>query len=205
MPSARNTPDIIVTAFAWDDSLEGLYASWRRRVDAAEHVHDELAARFARRHAVLGAVAIGAILLAGLILLAPVVAPDAYARLTDRIDPDVVSVVGASLAAAAAVLLIVQAAARFAVRAEDHRIAALRYASLGRTMAITTATPREAREAPDDALIAVRSRVDRYSRESPTIGMRRRRKMKAEFERSTAPFGPAQTDESVVAQSFVTS
>jgi hypothetical protein len=204
MPSAREKPDIIVTAFAWDDSLEGLYASWRRRVDVAEQVHDELATRFARRHAVLGTVAIGAIVLAGLVLLAPVVAPDAYARVTDRIDPDVVSVVGGALAAAAAVLLVLQAAARFAVRAEDHRIAALRYASLGRTMAITAATPREAREAPDDALIEVRSRVDRYSRESPTIGVRRRRKLKAEFERSAAPFAAA-TDESVAAQSFVAS
>jgi hypothetical protein len=204
MPTAPETPDIIVTAFAWDEPLELLYASWRRRVDAAEHVHQELADRFERRHGTLGALAVIAILLAGGILLLPVIAPDTYARLTDWTDPDAVSIVGASLVAAAVVLLIVQAVARFAVRGEDHRIAALRYASLARAMSITAATPREARQAPDDALIDVRSRVDRYSRESPAIGVRRRRKVKAASEPSAAPFGVA-TEDPVATRGFVAS
>jgi len=203
MPTAPETPDIIVTAFAWDGPLEELYASWRRRVDAAEHVHQELADRFERRHGTLGALAVIAILLAGGILLLPVIAPDTYARLTDWTDADAVSIVGASLLAAAVVLLIVQAVARFAVRGEDHRIAALRYASLARAMSITAATPREARQAPDDALIEVRSRVDRYSRESPAIGVRRRRKVKAASE-PAAPFGVA-TEDPVATRGFVAS
>jgi hypothetical protein len=199
MSTSPETPDRIITIFSWDDALEALYASWRRRVDAAERVHQELATRLARRHAALGTLAIVAIVLVGGIVLAPVVAPDAYSRATDWVDPDIVSIVGASLAAVAAVLLIVQAAAGFAVRAEDHRIAALRFASLGRTMAITVATPREGRESPDDALAEVRRRVDRYSRESPPVGLRRRRKVNAAFERSATPSGESTTDDPVSA------
>jgi hypothetical protein len=189
MTSMSSTLDGIITSFSWDDELEALYRSWRGRVEAAGRAHAELADRSGRRNEALAVLAVSAIALGGALWLAPIVAPDAYARATARIDRDLLSVAGALLAGIAAVLVVVQSAARFAVRAERHRLAALRFASLGRAMDVTAAMPRDARGAPDLALEEVRRRVDRYTREAPRLGPRRRRELEAAFDHPPARHG----------------
>jgi hypothetical protein len=184
MNASARAPDEIITTFAWDERLEALYASWRRRAETAERIHAEAAGRLRRRRTMLAALTVAAIVLLGAVALAPVVAPQAYASATAGIDRDVVSIVEASLAAVAAVLVVVQAAAHLGARAEDHRIAAVRYASLARAMALTAAMPRDVRGAPDDALTYVRLRLDRYTRESPHLGLRRRARLDRAFEPS---------------------
>ena len=89
-----------------------------------------------------------------------------------EIDPDLVLVVVGTISVLAAVLSSLQTFLRYATRAEGHRIAALRYETLRRDMATTLALPREARGEPDKDLNSVRQRMDRYAKESPTIGER---------------------------------
>lgn len=71
----------------------------------------------------------------------------------------------------AAVLSSLQTFLRYATRAEGHRFA-LRYETLRRDMATTLALPPEDRGAPDRSLDSVRQRMDRYAKQSPTIGER---------------------------------
>jgi hypothetical protein len=171
----------IVTVFAWDDPVEGVYASWRDQARLAEHVHRALGRRLSVRSAAVGALTIVAAVCAAAIALAPVVAADAYATATRGIDPDVTPIVVASLAGIAAVLAAVQAMGRFAERAERHRDAALRYRSLDRAMAAVLALRRDARPSPDAALAWVRERLTRYERQSPRIPRRRRARLQASF------------------------
>jgi len=186
MNASTRAPEEIVTTFAWDETLETLYASWRRRAEATQRIHTELAQRLERRRAALTVVAVLAIAALGAIAIAPVVAPAAYARATATIDRDWVSILQAALALVGLVLVVVQHAARLGRRAEDHRIAALRYASLARVMTLTAAMPRDVRGAPDDAISDARRRLDRYARESPRLGIRRRRRLEAGLEETHA-------------------
>jgi hypothetical protein len=182
--------EAIVTTFAWDDAIEDLYTSWRDQVRRAGYAHEVLQRRLGVRWVVVGVVVVLAAACAAAIVLAPLLAPGAYARVTRGIDPDAMAIAVASLAAAAAILAILQVAAPSAVRAERHRAAAFRYRSLDRAMAAMLALPREARPSPDAALAWVRERLTRYERQSPAVAPRQREKLDASFEASIAAVDP---------------
>jgi hypothetical protein len=182
--------ETIVTTFAWDDVIEDLYTSWRDEVRRAGYAHEVLERRLRLRWIGVGLVVVVAAACAGAFALAPLVAPGAYARATRGIDPDVMPIAVASLAAVAAVFAMLQAVAPSAVRAERHRTAAFRYRSLDRAMAATLALPRETRPSPDAALAWVRERLTRYERQSPAVAPRRRAKLEASFEASSASVDP---------------
>ena len=107
-------------------------------------------------------------------------------------------VIVGTISVLAAVLSSLQTFLRYATRAEGHRIAALRYETLRREMATTLALPREARGQPDRALDTVRGRMDRYAKESPTIGERASAKLAGNFGLSTVPPEPSRRAEPVV-------
>jgi hypothetical protein len=191
--SAPSDLDGIVTTFSWDDAVEDLYASWRKEAWVDGHVHSALLQRVRRRSAVVDVVIAVAALGAAAIALAPVVAADAYSTATRGIDADIMRVAVASLAGLAAVLTMIRAIVRPGVRAERHRVAALRYRSLDRAMAAMLALPREGRPPSDDALAWVRERLTRYERESPGVGRRTWARFEAALASADAPtsFAPA--------------
>src|SRR5919201_5366877 len=86
MNASARAPDEIITTFAWDETLEALYASWRRRAETAERIHAEAAGRLTRRRTTLATFTVAVIVLLGAVPLAPVVAPVAHARATGAID-----------------------------------------------------------------------------------------------------------------------
>jgi len=196
-PTRRTTRDTAPT-FSWDDSVEELYASWHLRVAAAEHGHRLMADRLRRRYLLLGI---------SVVVLTTLVGTSAFASISKaqgnsiqgfEIDPDIVLLAVGTISVLAAVLSSLQTFLRYATRAEGHRIAALRYETLRRDMATTLALPREARGQPDRALDSARQRMDRYAKESPTIGERQWVKLSAEFGLSTVPPDPSPRAEPVI-------
>jgi len=178
--------DGIVTTFAWDDAVENLYAMWRDEARMAGRVHAALGRRLRTRSLVAGALGVIAALAAAAVVLAPIVAPDAYATATKGMDPVMIRVAAASLAAIAALLATIRAIAWSGVRAERHRVAALRYRSLDRAMAAMLALPGDARSSSDEALAWARERLTRYERESPDVAGRTRTKLEGSFEPADA-------------------
>ena len=196
-PHAR-APKAASPKIEWDESIEDLYDSWYRRVAAAEHGHRVMADRMRRRHLLLGI---------PVVILTTLVGTSAFASISKAhgdsitflgVDPDAVLIVVGTISVLAAVLSSLQTFLRYATRAEGHRIAALRYETLRRDMATTLALPREARSQPDRSLDSVRQRMDRYAKESPTIGERTWEKLAGSFGLSTVPPDPSRRAEPVV-------
>jgi len=191
-------PKAAAPKIEWNESIEDLYDSWYRRVAAAEHGHRVMADRMRRRHLLLGI---------PVVILTTLVGTSAFASINkahgDSIqnigfDPDKVLFLVGTISVLAAVLSSLQTFMRYATRAEGHRIAALRYETLRRDMATTLALPREARGQPDRSLDSVRQRMDRYAKESPTIGERTWEKLAGSFGLSTVPPDPSRRAEPVV-------
>lgn len=173
----------------WDDALESLYESWHRRVAAAEHGHRLMADRLRRRYFMLGI---------PVVVLTTLVGTSAFASLQDSsdtssalgLDPDTVLLIVGSISVLAAVLSSLQTFLRYATRAEGHRIAALRYETLRRDMAETLALPRASRSSPERVLDGARTRMDKYAKESPTIGERSWMHLSKRFHLATVPPDP---------------
>jgi hypothetical protein len=185
----RRAPDT-APKFEWDDSIEDLYESWHRRVAAAEHGHRLMADRLRLRYLLLGI---------AVVVLTALVGTSAFASINEArgdsiqglgLDPDIVLVLVGTISVLAAVLSSLQTFLRYATRAEGHRIAALRYETLRRDMATTLALPRAARGQPDRDLGSVRQRMDRYAKESPTIGERQWVRLSRKAHLSTVPPDP---------------
>jgi hypothetical protein len=183
---------------AWDDSVEDLYGSWHRRVAAAEHGHRLMGDRLRRRYLLLGIPVVVFTTLVGTSAFASISKAQGNSIQGLDVDPDVVLVLVGTISVLAAVLSSLQTFLRYATRAEGHRIAALRYETLRRDMATTLALPREARGQADRDLDSVRQRMDRYAKESPTIGERQWERLSAEFGLSTVPPDPSRRPEPVV-------
>jgi hypothetical protein len=178
--------------------VEELYASWHRRVAAAEHGHRLMADRLRRRYLLLGIPVVVLTTLVGTSAFASISKAQGNSIQGLEIDPDIVLLAVGTISVLAAVLSSLQTFLRYATRAEGHRIAALRYETLRRDMATTLALPREARGQPDRDLGSARQRMDRYAKESPTIGERQWVKLSAEFGLSTVPPDPSPRAEPVI-------
>lgn len=182
----------------WDDSVEDLYASWHRRVAAAEHGHRLMADRLHRRYLLLGIPVVVFTTLVGTSAFASISKAQGDSIQGLDLDPDLILVLVGTISVLAAVLSSLQTFLRYATRAEGHRIAALRYETLRRDMATTLALPRGSRGQVDRDLDSARQRMDRYAKESPTIGERQWVKLAAGFDLSTVPPDPARRGEPVV-------
>lgn len=196
-PPTHRTRDPAVK-FGWDDALEDLYASWHRRVAAAEHGHRLMADRLRRRYLLLGIPVVVFTTLVGTSAFASISKAQGDSIQGLDVDPDIVLLVVGTISVLAAVLSSLQTFLRYATRAEGHRIAALRYETLRRDMATTLALPREARGQPDRDLDSVRQRMDRYAKESPTIGERQWVRLSDDFDLSTVPPDPSRRAEPVI-------
>jgi hypothetical protein len=174
----------------WNDALERLYESWHRRVAAAEHGHRLMADRLRRRYFLLGIPVVIFTTLVGTSAFASMSNASDNSITTRNADSDVVLLLVGGISVLAAVLSSLQTFLRYATRAEGHRIAALRYETLRREMAETLALPRDARGQADRALDNVRNRMDRYAKESPTIGERMWGDLSRTFHLSTVPPDP---------------
>ena len=192
--SARDTAPKI----EWDDSIEDLYETWLRRVAAAEHGHRLMADRLRRRHLLIGIPVVVLTTLVGTSAFVSISKAQGNSIQGLEIDADIVLVVVGTISVLAAVLSGLQTFLRYATRAEGHRIAALRYETLRRDMATKLALPREARGQPDRDLDTARQRMDRYAKESPTIGERQWLKLSANFALSTVPPDPTRRAEPVI-------
>lgn len=182
----------------WDESIEDLYDSWYRRVAAAEHGHRVMADRMRRRHLLLGIPVVIFTTLVGTSAFAAISKAQGDSIQNVGFDPDKVLFLVGTISVLAAILSSLQTFLRYATRAEGHRIAALRYETLRRDMATTLALPRDARGAPDRSLDSVRNRMDRYAKESPTIGEREWEKISGSFGLSAVPPDPSRRAEPVV-------
>ncbi len=164
----------------WDDEIERLYSSWLRRVAAAESGHHLLADQLRRRSVQIGI---------PVVVLTTIVGTSVFATLSRgtwtwvRVVTGVVSLVAAALSS-------LQTFLRFGIRSEGHRIAAVRYESLRRDMAAVLALPRSARTDPVRELNGVRLRMDRYAKESPTIGEREWSRLERSFHLTKVPPDP---------------
>jgi hypothetical protein len=174
----------------WNDALEQLYDSWHRRVAAAEHGHRLMADRLRRRYFLLGIPVVIFTTLVGTSAFASMSNASANSITTENADSDLVLLLVGAISVLAAVLSSLQTFLRYATRAEGHRIAVLRYETLRREMAETLALPRDARGQADRSLDNVRNRMDRYAKESPTIGERMWGTLTKEFHLSTVPPDP---------------
>ena len=184
--------------FAWDETVEDLYDAWHRRVAAAELGHRLMADRMYRRYLLLGIPVVVFTTLVGTSAFASLQSTDAATIRTEGANPDLVLLIVGTISILAAVLSSLQTFLRYATRAERHRIASQRYETLRREMAETLALPREARGQPDRVLDSVRLRLDRYAKESPTIGERLWGKLTSTFQLSKVPPDPSRRGESVV-------
>jgi hypothetical protein len=115
--------------------VEELYASWHRRVAAAEHGHRLMADRLRRRYLLLGIPVVVLTTLIGTSAFASISKAQGNSIQGLEIDPDIVLLAVGTISVLAAVLSSLQTFLRHATRAEGHRIAALRYETLRRDMA----------------------------------------------------------------------
>jgi hypothetical protein len=198
MSSTTSEPERIGFDFAWTADVEHLYRSWRDDALAEARAHRAMADRLGGRRIVVASL----LLLASAFTVAAALAlrfdPGAVVALgLGRDDVPIAIAVGASIAT---VFAIVQTFGRFAVRAERHRVAALRYDHLDRDMAATLALPRAARPDPDRTLGEAAERVRRYADASPRVRRARRRPTAAvgdrepSTRRATAFVMPPSTD-----------
>jgi hypothetical protein len=178
------------TKVVWSPSLERLYEAWHRRVAAAEHGHRLMADRLRRRYFLLGIPVVIFTTLVGTGAFASMQNASANSITTENADSDTVLLIVGGISVLAAVLSSLQTFLRYATRAEGHRIAALRYETLRREMAETLALEPDARGQADRMLDNARSRMDRYAKESPTIGERMWGVLSKEFHLSTVPPDP---------------
>jgi hypothetical protein len=192
-PAKDGSPKIV-----WDEAIERLYEAWHRRVAAAEHGHRLMSDRLRRRYLMLGIPVVVFTTLVGTSAFASLQNAHANSITTENADPDIVLLAVGTISVLAAVLSSLQTFLRYATRAEGHRIAALRYETLRREMATTLAMPLEARGQPDRALDNARGRMDRYAKESPTIGERQWERLAKKFHLSTVPPDPSWRGEAVV-------
>jgi hypothetical protein len=178
--------------------VEDLYASWHRRVAAAEHGHRLMADRLRRRYLLLGIPVVIFTTLVGTSAFASISKAQGNSIQGLDVDPNIVLLAVGTISVLAAILSSLQTFLRYATRAEGHRIAALRYETLRRDMATTLALPREARGPVDRDLDSARQRMDRYAKESPTIGERQWVRLSADFDLSTVPPDPTRRAQPVV-------
>jgi hypothetical protein len=170
----------------WDDRVEHLYESWLRRVAAAESGHRRMSGQMWRRYLALGL---------PVVVLTTIVGTSVFASLAadengnSAASPRVRVLVG-TVSLLAAVLSSLQTFLRYGVRSEGHRIAAMRYEALRRDMTKTLAMPPEARGDPVREVDSVRQRLDRYAKESPTIGEHQWKQLEREFHLSRVPPDP---------------
>jgi hypothetical protein len=165
----------------WDDEVEELVRTWHRRVAAAEAGHRVMADRMRRRYLLLGV---------PVVILTTVVGTSVFASIQDEKVPTWVRIVVGSVSILAAVISSLQTFLRYGMRAEGHRVAAIRYETLRRDMAAVLAIPRASRTDPLRQLDSVRSRMDRYAKESPTIGEREWGRLERRFHLSKVPPDP---------------
>ena len=176
-------PKTSASKAAWNDDIERLYASWHRRVAAAEYGHRLMSDRMRTRHLMLGI---------PVVVLTTVVGTSVFASLQGSASvPTAITIAVGTLSLMAAVLSSLQTFMRYALRSDGHRIAAIRYETLRRDMAEVLAMPREARADPARELDSVRGRLDRYAKESPLIGQRLWEELAAKFHLSKVPPDPA--------------
>lgn len=164
---------------AWDLRTEELFVSWHRRVAAVEKGHHQMSDRFGRRYIWLGL---------PVVVLSTVVGTSAFASLQDEGGLSVwvkLAVGGTGILAAA--LSSAQTFFGYAQRAERHRIAAVRYESLRRDMAHQLALPQESRPDAHQALNSVRTRMEKYAKESPPIPQRHWEALCREYKIDTIP------------------
>jgi hypothetical protein len=171
----------------WDDRVEHLYQAWLRRVAAAESGHRRMSGQMWRRYLALGI---------PVVVLTTIVGTSVFASLATNENGDPatsirVRVIVGTVSLLAAVLSSLQTFLRYSVRSEGHRIAAMRYEALRRDMAKNLALPPIARGDPVRELDSVRQRLDRYAKESPTIGERQWRQLEQQFHLSRVPPDPA--------------
>jgi hypothetical protein len=172
----------------WDDELEELFRSWHRRVAAAEAGHRVMADRMRRRYLMLGV---------PVVILTTIVGTSVFASIQDATVATWIRIVVGSVSILAAVISSLQTFLRYGMRAEGHRVAAIRYETLRRDMAAVLAIPRASRTEPVRQLDGVRSRMDRYAKESPTIGEREWNRQERRFHLSKVPPDPAWTRRTV--------
>ena len=176
-PRARATS----SKATWNDDIEFLYASWHRRVAAAEYGHRLMSDRMRNRHLALGI---------PVVVLTTVVGTSVFASLQDANVPTAVAIAVGCLSLLAAVLSSVQTFMRYSLRSDGHRVAAIRYETLRRDMAEVLAMPRASRADPARELDSVRARLDRYAKESPLIGQRLWEDLAVKFKLSKVPPDP---------------
>jgi hypothetical protein len=175
-PATRTSPRV-----SWNEQLEHLYGSWHRRVAAAEVGHRQMSGRMQRRYLLLGL---------PVVVLTTIVGTSVFASLQDAKVSISVRVIVGSISIIAAVFSSLQTFLRYSTRGEGHRIAAIRYETLRRDMAKTLALPATARPDPSNELDSVRTRMDRYAKESPMIGERQWEKLAPRFGLSMVPPDP---------------
>lgn len=174
-----------VTKAVWDDDVERLFEAWLRRVAAAEAGHRRDSDQLRRGSLMLGV---------PVVVLTTIAGTSVFASLQNGNVPTGVRVFIGTISILAAVLSSLQTFLRFGTRAEGHRIAAFRYETLRREITQVLALPRASRPQPVRELDSVRQRLDRYAKESPTIGERRWAKLERQFHLSKVPPDPQWAD-----------
>jgi hypothetical protein len=153
-----------VKQLAWDEQIEDLVSRWHRRVAAVEEGHHRMSDRLNRRSIALGL---------PVVVLSTIVGTSAFASLQDtgKLPAWAKAAVG-GIGILAAVLASAQTFFGYAQRAERHRVAAVRYETLRRDMAQQLALPSTARGDAHGQLNSVRTRMEKYAKESPPIPQR---------------------------------
>ncbi len=183
----------VPTKVTWDDRVERLYQAWLRRVAAAESGHRRMSGQMWHRYLALGL---------PVVVLTTIVGTSVFASLAtnENGDPTAsvrVRVIVGSVSILAAVLSSLQTFLRYGVRSEGHRVAAMRYEALRRDMTKNLALPPDARGDPVRELDGVRQRLDRYAKESPTIGEHQWRQLERKFHLSRVPPDPPWTPDTI--------
>jgi hypothetical protein len=158
----------------WSKAVVERLSDWERRCAAAAEVHFDVVEDLSRRNVYLGIPVVVLSAIVGTSLFASIAGDGVDVGI--RIAAGTVSVIAAALAG-------IQTFLRFGARAEQHRVAAERWAAIRREIEKTLCLPAEKVGDQKQLLDDIKSRMDEAAEKSPAMPKRRWTKALAKREK----------------------
>jgi len=158
----------------WSKAVMDRLRDWERRAAAAAEVHFHTAEYLSRWNIFLGI---------PVVTLSAIVGTATFATLAHDVNVGI-RIAAGTLSVIAAVLASVQTFLRFGARAEQHRVAAERWAAIRREIEKVRALPPKLVGDPKQLLDDVNARMDEAAEKSPAMPDRRWKQALAKRERA---------------------
>jgi hypothetical protein len=159
----------------WSKAVMQRLFDWECRCAAAEEVHFDVAEELSRRNLFLGI---------PVVVLSAIVGTSLFASVSGDGVAVGIRIAAGTVSLIAGVLASIQTFLRFGARAEQHRVAAERWAAVKREIEKVRALPAEQVGDANELLDDIKARMDQAADKAPAMPKRRWNRALAEQERA---------------------